>query len=116
MLDWLTSTTSNTKRKKVERLVQNTRDESPDRYHFLPGVWDIPDLVVDFQNLEHIALSDIKGLVCLATLASPFSEALGARFQRYIGRIGTPDLDVSTVVDQIRNRSASATGGGTTTR
>lgn len=99
--DWLNSP-SNTKGKRAEQLVKNARDKSPDRYHFLPGVWDIPDLVVDFQALEHIALAQVRCYTCIGTLSSPFAEALAVRFQRYIGRIGTPDLDVSAVLDKIR--------------
>jgi CheY-like chemotaxis protein len=112
VVDWVNDP-SNTKEKKVKRLVKNTRDESPERYHFLPGVWDIPNLVVDFQALEHITLSEVRAYTCLGTLASPFAEALGARFQRYIGRIGTPDLEVNTILTQIRERSAPAGSGGT---
>lgn len=113
VVDWVTAAAqSTTKQKKLERLVKNTRDESPDRYHFLPGVWDIPDLVVDFQILEHIALDEVQGYTCLGTLASPFAEALGARFQRYIGRVGTPDLEVNCVLTQIKQRSAAAVDGG----
>ncbi len=111
--DWLAAA-SNTKQKKVERLVKNTRDESPERYHFLPGVWDIPDLVIDFQALEHMALADVRNCTCLGTLTSPFAEALGARLQRYIGRIGTPDLDVGAVVARIRNGSTAASEGTST--
>lgn len=107
--EWITSP-SNTKQKRVERLVRNAREESPDRYHFLPGVWDIPDLLVDFQKLEHIVLANVKAFSCLATLASPFAEALGVRFQRYIGRIGTPDLNVDAVVAQMKNRATPSTG------
>lgn len=101
--EWVASPRSNTKKKRVERLVRNARDESADRYHFLPGVWDIPDLVIDFQQLQHIVLADLRTCTCLGTMASPFAEALGVRFQRYIGRIGTPDLDVSTVLAKIGN-------------
>lgn len=101
VIEWLAAA-SRAKQRRVECLMRNTRDESPDRYHFLPGVWDIPDLVVDFQALEHIALCDLLQYVCLGTLASPFAEALGARFQRYVGRIGTPDLNVNAIVAQIR--------------
>ena len=107
VMDWVASPT-NTKKKKVERLVKNTRDESPERYHFLPGVWDIPDLVVDFQALEHITLSEVRGYTCLGTLASPFAEALGVRFQRYIGRIGTPDLELNSILTKIKERSGVA--------
>ncbi len=109
--EWLASP-SNNKQKKVERLARNIRDESPDRYHFLPGVWDIPDLIIDFQALEHIALSNVRAFVCLATLASPFAEALGGRFQKYIGRIGTPDIDLEAIIAQIKEHSATSTEGG----
>lgn len=110
--DWL-SAPSNTKKRAVEALVKNTKDKSPDRYHFLPGVWDIPNLVVDFQKLEHIPLETIRACPCLATLASPFAEALTARFQKYIGRVGTPDLDVESVIARMRS-GTGATGGGDT--
>jgi hypothetical protein len=108
--EWVASP-SNIKQKRVDRLVKNTREDSPDRYHFLPGVWDIPDLLVDFQKLEHLSLGDVKALVCLATLASPFAEAIGSRFQRHISRVGTPDLNVDDVVAQIKARGTT-TGGG----
>ncbi|MHB1012274.1 MAG: response regulator [Desulfobacteria bacterium] len=112
VLDWL-SAPSNTKEKAVQGLAKNRRGESPDRYHFLPGVWDIPDLVVDFQALEHVAMTDIRAYACLATLASPFAEALTARFQKYIGRVGTPDVDVESVMARMRSASGTPDGGGT---
>jgi CheY-like chemotaxis protein len=102
--EWLESQTSRTKKDKVRRLIKNQRDKnfgSADRYHFLPGVWDIPDLVVDFQNLELVRIEELCSMRCLGTLASPFAEALGTRFRRYIGRPGTPDLDVSEVLRQL---------------
>jgi len=99
---WLASPSSS-KQKKVERLLRNARAESPDRYHFLPGVWDIPDLLVDFQALEHLPLAEVSNYPCLGTVSSPFCEALAIRFQRYIGRIGTPDLDANTVLAKIGN-------------
>jgi CheY-like chemotaxis protein len=103
--DWLASPSA-TKQKRVERLVKNSREQSPDRHHFLPGVWDIPGLVVDFQALEYIALGEVRAYTCLGTLASPFAEALGARFQKYIGRIGTPDLELSAVMARIEEHSS----------
>jgi len=99
--DWLGSPSEN-KEKVVKRILHNTREKSPERYHFLPGVWDIPDLVIDFQDLEHITLAGVRELRCLATLASPFAEAMGTRFQKYIGRIGTPDLDVAAVIQKLK--------------
>lgn len=101
---------SATKQEKVERLINNTRNtkgKSPDRYHFLPGIWDIPDLVVDFQKLEHVGLDDIRKYNCIATLASPFAEAFAARFQRYIGRLGTPDINTDAVLSRMKQASES---------
>jgi len=100
VVDWTSSPSSN-KQKSVEGLIKNMRDKSPDRYHFLPGVWDLPNLVVDFQDLEHVKLETIRGLRCLGTLASPFAEAVATRFQRYIGRVGTLDLDLTLMLTRI---------------
>ena len=38
----------------------------------------------------------------LASLDSPFAEALLARFTRYFGRLGTPDLDVAVLLQRLR--------------
>ncbi len=80
-------------RKRLVALMKNTRETTPDRFHFLPGLCDIPDLVVDFQDLGFPLLSDMKGWPSLGSLRSPQAEALSARFERYRNRIGTPDLD-----------------------
>lgn len=99
---------TNTSRKAVGRLLSNRRKAikekmvgSEDRYHFLPGAWDIPNLVLDFQSLEYLDLNAIRNLRCLATLASPFAESLAARFWRYLGRIGTPDLNVELILSRL---------------
>ena len=42
------------------------------------------------------------GLERLASLDSPFAEALLARFTRYFGRLGTPDLDVAVLLQSLR--------------
>jgi len=42
------------------------------------------------------------GLERLASLDSPFAEALLARFTRYFGRLGTPDLDVAVLLQRLR--------------
>ena len=71
-------------------------DKHP-RYHFMPGAWDIPDLLVDFQALEHLDLAAVTAMPGIATLASPYAEALSSRFARYLGRLGTPDIDTDLV-------------------
>jgi hypothetical protein len=103
VVEWLASRTS-TKEKEVRKLLSNnrgTRFGSPDRYYFLPGAWDIPDLLLDFQSLEYVGLDSVRTLTCAATLASPFAEALAARFQRYVGRLGTPDVNVEVIVERL---------------
>lgn len=92
---------SNTSLKKLEALLTNNRQSQfgqGERFHFLPGVLDIPDLVVDFQELESMPLQEVKGLPCLGSLTSPYAEQMSSRFDRYRGRIGTPDLNCDVVI------------------
>ena len=42
------------------------------------------------------------GLERLASLDSPFAEGLLARFSRYFGRLGTPDLDVTVLLQRLQ--------------
>ncbi|HEU4415041.1 MAG TPA: hypothetical protein VFT65_09690, partial [Candidatus Angelobacter sp.] len=80
-------------KKRLISLMKNTRDTTPERFHFLPGLCDIPDLVVDFQDLAFPLLKDVRAWTSLGSLRSPQAEAMSARFERYRNRIGTPDLD-----------------------
>lgn len=100
--DWIASD-SNTKKEPVERLVKNNQP----RFHFLPGVWDIPNTIVDFQDLEHLPLDELKNCGCLGTIDSPFAESLGERFRWYMGRIGTPDLVVNDAMNAIKEQQDS---------
>ena len=43
-----------------------------------------------------------RGLERLASLDSPFAEGLLARFTRYFGRLGTPDLDVTVLLQRLQ--------------
>jgi len=90
--------------KALLALLANNRQGShqPERYHFLPAVWDIPAVVIDFQELEHVDVVSLRAARCLATVASPFAESIGARFIRYLGRLGTPDLDADLALTAIR--------------
>lgn len=99
--EWRESS-STVKEDAVRNVMQNRRTKSPDRFHYLPGVWDIPHLLVDFQRLEYLDISTVAAMPCLASLASPFAEALGNRFTRYLGRPGTPDLDTNVTLADLR--------------
>lgn len=88
----------------LERLCRNQRDGKgvqSERYHFLPQVWDIPAVVIDFAELTHLSMTKVRESVCIATVASPYAEAVNARFLRYIARIGTPDLDLEIVMKSL---------------
>jgi len=58
--------------------------------------------VVDFQQLVTLQREHMGGLERLASLDSPFAEALLARFTQYFGRLGTPDLDVAVLLQRLR--------------
>src|SRR5260370_3852412 len=94
---------SKSKYEQLQSLLENDRKKhlgSPDRFHFLPGILDIPNLVVDFQALEILQLKDVQTMSCSGSLASPYAEHLGSRFDRYRGRIGTPDLNYDLVIQE----------------
>jgi len=104
--EWRASPQDNAKRKKLKGLLKNNRDNyQKDRFYFLPGAWDIPPSLVDLQDLEHLEVNMLRESSCIATLASPFAEALGAQFIRYLGRIGTPDLDVDALISGLGSDS-----------
>jgi len=51
----------------------------------------------------------MNGLERLASLDSPFAEALLARFTRYFGRLGTPDLDAAILLQRLRTVTGERT-------
>lgn len=79
----------------------NRRAGQAERYHFLPPAWDMTATLVDFQLLEHVRLAELRVTTCIATIASPFAEELCGRFVRYIGRLGTPDLDLDVILKSL---------------
>jgi len=104
---------SKTKRQKLERLLTSRPNGQPeDRYHYLPAAFDIPDLLVDNQAIVHIAFKDLECYTRVASLDSPYAEELSHhaeelshRFHRYIGRLGTPDLDLEIALSRIEATS-----------
>jgi hypothetical protein len=51
----------------------------------------------------------MAGLERLASLDSPFAEALLDGFTRYFGRLGTPDLDVAMLLQRLRTVTGERT-------
>lgn len=102
--DWLTAeTASNTKRKRLERLLKSNPDDgSRDRYFYLPAAWTVPDLMVDLQRITSIPYADLVQYDKQASLDDPYAAKLSHQFHCYLGRVGTPDLDWKTVIDGMR--------------
>lgn len=72
-----------------------------DRYKYLPGTFFIDDCVVDFQALKTVPVGDLENFRRVATLDSPFAEAVLARFTRYFARLGTPDVEKTSVIGRL---------------
>ena len=78
----------------------NRKNSQPERYYYLPSVINIPNLITDFQMIVNIEYEMLNNLEHIATLDSPFSEELLNRFVRYYGRIGTPDLEIESILNK----------------
>jgi hypothetical protein len=64
--------------------------------------------MVDFQQLVTLQRARMGGLERLVSLDSPFAKALLARFARYFGRLGTPDLDVAVLLQRLQTFGGGA--------
>ena len=78
---------------RVEGLVKQKTGGQDDRWLYLPAALAVPHLVVDMQRLVSIPCDEAKALRQVASLDSPFAEEAVNRFNRYYGRIGTPNFD-----------------------
>ncbi|MEG4496638.1 response regulator [Microcoleus sp. F10-C6] len=102
---------SKSNEEKLKALLKNNRQKSQqERFYFLPGTLALPDLLVDFQQLKTLQCKELEKPIQeiwerVASLDSPFTEALLARFTRYLGRLGTPDLDIDVVMNKFRNKA-----------
>ncbi len=87
---------------RMNLLMRNNRDKrGKDRDIYLPGAWNVPDLVVDFQRIVHVRYEELAEFERVATLDSPYAEALIDKFGRYLGRVGTPDLDLTVPLSRL---------------
>ncbi len=101
--DWSGNKDDKGKQTNLSKLICNDRNFQPERFFYLPAALNIPDLVVDIQRLISTPLDDLMKLEQIATLDSPYAEALLSRFTRYYGRIGTPDLNVDIVMSTLKS-------------
>lgn len=91
----------------ISRFFSLLEDRGPERYFFLPGVFDLPDLVVDFQYLNAIKRDRLESLKRLASLDVPFASKLISRFGRYYIRQGAPDLMTEVIIERLKNGLAA---------
>lgn len=99
--NWMKDNTKSTKTRLINFLRSRPDKGQEDRYHYLPAAWEIPDLIVDLQRILYIPYIQLDEYTKRASLDSPFSEALINRFNRYMGRVGTPDLNIDAALDRM---------------
>ncbi|MET8367506.1 response regulator [Micromonospora sp. NPDC005194] len=80
------------RKEKLAGALRGTR-----RYRFLPRYLDIPDLLVDFEQVHSLPIDAVQEWRRIATLDSPFAEAMLTAFSHSVGRVGTPDLETAAV-------------------
>lgn len=91
--------------KKLKSLLMNNpQGRQKDRLVYLPAAWAIPDMFVDLQRVVHLPFERLDDYERVATLDSPYAEALVEQFGRYLGRLGTPDLDVAIALGRLQPR------------
>jgi hypothetical protein len=67
------------------------------RYRILPKYLDIPDLLVDFESVQSVPLAEVRSWTRVATLDSPFAEAVLTSPGHTVARIGTPVVDFENI-------------------
>ncbi len=80
---------------EVEDLKRYRENRKSEHEHALPAFMNIPEILVDFQELRLIPFEELQEMPLTARIASPFAERITARFAAYIGRIGTPDFHLT---------------------
>ena len=97
-------TNSNSARKKLEQLLKsNPANGQQYRYYYLPKAWMLPDLIADLQQVLHIPFENLDRYEKQASIDSPYAESLSQQFNSYVGRIGTPDLDINLAINRMHS-------------
>ena len=93
---WAAAPSKNTWKPLNEMLVGNIA-----RYAYLPQYREIPDLILDLEDTTSIPIAELDGYVRVASLVAPYSEALLIKHSNFRGRIGTPDLNSTSVRERL---------------
>ena len=97
---WETLSSANS-REALRRLLTSRSKGQEDRYFYLPAAWNVSDILVDLQRVVSIPADQLSMYQKIASLDSPFAEALSYRFNRYMGRVGMPDLDIDSILHRL---------------
>ena len=99
--DWKSAPSSKNE-ERLRRLLTSRPKGQEDRYFYLPAAWNVPDVVADLQSVTSIPCKELESYRKIASLDSPFAEALSYQFNRYMGRVGMPDLDIDGVLRRLK--------------
>ena len=99
--DWKSKSISKN-RELLRKLLTSRPKGQEDRYFYLPAAWNVPDVVADLQSVTSIPCKELESYRKMASLDSPFAEALSYQFNRYMGRVGMPDLDIDGVLRRLK--------------
>lgn len=88
-------------RDELHELLRQATGGQLDRWLYLPAAIAVPDLLIDMQQLRAVSPDEAATMDRVASLDSPFAESAVNRFNRYFGRIGTPDLDPEAIVKRL---------------
>lgn len=82
---------------KVDSLIRNN---TRDRYFFLPQTPFIENRVIDFQNKEIVSYEQLCAkFERIAKLDNPYAQSMAATHARYYNRIGCPDIDSEYIIN-----------------
>ncbi len=56
---------------------------------------------MDFEQIRSAALDEVRSWSRIATLDSPFAEAMLTEFSHSAGRVGTPNVETQGILDAI---------------
>lgn len=92
---------SNNESNRWSSLRQDVLVAATGRFHYLPAFREIPDLVIDLEDVRSVAIAKLDIFTPVASLVSPFAEALLVQHSHFRGRIGTPDLNSELVKQRL---------------
>lgn len=91
---------ANRSRSSWKELAANVLAATQGRFRFLPRFREIPDLVIDLEDVRSVPADQLDRFSAVASLASPFAESLLVQHSHFRGRVGVPDLDLGPIEAQ----------------